>query len=1309
MRAPAFELAVATDPGAGVIHLRLLDGDGCQVAAHQVRLADHAAALWEGLFDTRAHVERYAGGTRFTDHPATPEELLERLGLFLGREVLGPEITAALAAGVHQRTLLVRQPSAQDPLAAACARVPWEIARPGPGEKALAESNLVVRTALAEGEAGAWTAPPPETDEPLRLLLIFAEAPGSRPLAMRLEREELLTLFHDQVMPGRRVEVDVLCHGVTRERLRRQVESAGGYHLLHWSGHGHGDLLELAGEDGDSDPLSGEELVELLEAAGGFIPHLVFLSACLSGALVAARSWPDLEAALEASSEAGPALGRRGASTAARTGTAAAEPSAAESPDLSRLLAEPPGYTGTALALLRAGVPQVVAMRYEVGDAYARDLALGFYRHLLANQQPKDPATALSRARRGLLSQGAGEHEPVDHATPLLFGRAMAPLSPPAGRSPALDQRYPRPQPLLPGSRELDRPATFVGRSQELTRLPRDWLDGGEGAPAVALIQGLAGLGKTALAAEAVHLGHRRFAEGVFAFQAKPRPLPLDDFLRTLDLRLARHSPTYRRLTEERPGARLFLPVSPELAGEERYRLLADNLLAVLRDLPLLLVLDNFETQLESLPGDGGYACADPEWDRLLVHLSQGLPGSGSRLLLTSRHRLAALAPPERALTVPLGPLPMGQAALFLQQTPALRRLTFSSGPEGRRLALDLLQVSRGHPLLLTRLGVLAGDPPALAQALEEFQQGGLAGLPDFFTRHLTADQQEQERLYLEDVAVRSVELLLSRLTPPARRLLWVVTRASEPVPERLLAGVWSGRSVEEEVAPPMEPLLEELEASGLLTREGETWAFHELVREGVERRLKAHPDERGDRTEEEIWQAYGRRYATAFQALQTAGREGAREQAAEAGRRGLSYLVRARAFEQLGSFAGALVTGTRDPGLLQGVIAELSAVAEEVPAGKARWSIRTYLADAFRRAGRPDMAFPLYQEVVAEAEAAEEWANVGTIRLNWANAMGDAGHLDAARESYKRSADAHRKASSPEVNVVGSELEALRIDVMQGGARRALTEIEARLAQVRTWWRRHQAGEAVPEAPEPVFLGRALIGAMDIAEEGHQALEHWEVCLELLAEIEVTKQALGESRHELAVTRFNRYGPLLELRRFAEARRDLEGCLTVFREVGDSAHEAKVLSALANLWYEQGDPEQAVALQRQALAVTNRLPVLEGRSISHNNLSNYLSRLGEEEEAARHLLAAITYDLLTGHRQLLFNHLHNLSVDLRRDAAAGRTYALPRLAVLLARPEFEPLRHTLDQFNADPAALQSAIDPLVEQAGQQLQEPSQG
>jgi len=817
---PVFALDVTTDADAKVVRLRLTDEHERQLGAHQVRLAEHSAALWQGLFDTRAFVRTYANSLRFTDRPATAADLLEQIGVFLGTKVLGPEILAALYQGIHHRSLLVRQPAAQEEgLAAAFARVPWEIARPAAGEEPLLERNLVVR--METPNAPAYVPPPPGPDELLRVLLVFAEAPGSRPLAMRLEREQLLGLFYDEVMPKRRVSVDVLCHGVTREALREKVRDASGYHVVHWSGHGRHNVLELLGQDGKLDPLKGAELVDLFASAGGFIPQLVFLSACLSGTLVNARDWAALEAAL-----------REGEAGTRKVG---------EPEKLEQLIAEQPGYTGTALALLGAGVPQVVAMRYEVGDAYARDLAGLFYRRLLADTQPKAPASALSVARKELVDRQAGEHGPVDHATPLLFGGAAGPLPLWNGRSPALAFRWPRPQPLLPDSRELDRPAELVGRGEPLSRLRR-YLE--DGRPAVALVQGLAGLGKTALVAEAVHLWHRRF-DGVFAFQSKPLPLALDDVLRRLDERLALHSRAYRERCEENPNARVWLPPGQPLSGETRWRQMRDNLLEALRSERLLLVLDNFETHLEKVAGTDGYACADPEWDRFLKHLAENLPGTGSRLLVTSRHRLASLSAPEKVLRLPLGPLPMAEAVLFLQGSEALRRLAFGD-EAGRKLALRLLEVSRGHPLILTRLGALAGDREALAQALDDLDTKGLDRLPDVFAPRLSEAEQDRERAYLEDVAVGAVDLLIHRASPDARRLLWVVTLAAEPVTEALIQGVWSDGAA---AVPPAGPLLAELTGAGLLT-EDETgiYGFHELVRERTDAWMADHPEDKGGR-----------------------------------------------------------------------------------------------------------------------------------------------------------------------------------------------------------------------------------------------------------------------------------------------------------------------------------------------------------------------------------------------------------------------------------------------------------------------------
>ncbi|HEX5714918.1 MAG TPA: CHAT domain-containing protein, partial [Thermoanaerobaculia bacterium] len=902
-----FVLDVGTDPDSDIVRLRLTDDQDNHLGANQVRLGEHSTALWQGLFDTRSFVDTYANSVRFTDQPATAEDLFEQIGVFLAQKILGPDIFKALYSGSYQRSLLVRI-SPEDRVAAAFARVPWEIARPALAQEALFDRNLVVRMETP-GVSSAYAPPLPGPDEHLRVLLVYAEAPGSRPLAMRLEREQLLGLFYDEVMPKRRVFVDVLCHGVTRKALKEKVRDAGGYHVVHWSGHGHHNLLELVGEDGKPDLLTGAGLVELFEAAGGFIPHFVFLSACLSGTLVGVRDWAGLEAAL-----------RHG-----ETATRRSDPE-----QVDELVQEQPGYTGTALALLGANVPQVLAMRYEVGDAYALDLARLFYRRLFADPQPKAPASALAVARKELLEWKAPEHDVVDHATPLLFGRDTGPLPAPQGRSSALAFRRPRPQPLLPDSRELDRPAELVGRGEPLSRLRRCL---GEGKPAVVLVQGLAGLGKTALVAEAVHLWHGRF-DGVFAFQSKPFPVSLDEFLRRLDERLTLHSQAYRERCEQNPYEAVYLPTGKPLSGEARWQKLRENLFEVMRSERLLLVLDNFETHLEQVAGAGGYACENPEWDRLLRHLAENLPGSGSRLIVTSRHKLAVLADPERALWLPLGPLPMAEAVLLLQGSEALRRLAFGD-ETGWKLAIRFLEVSRGHPLILTRLGALAGDPKALSQALDELEANGLDRLPDVFAP-LSKTDQEPEHAYLEDVAIGSVDLLIHRASPPARQLLWLVTRAIEPVTEQLIQGVWSKWSLEEEwrnrframlameeqlpedlrvalaqlsagvraalkeesgaaAVPPVGPLLAELIEGGLLTLEERgIYCFHELVRERATAWIEAHPEEKSGQEEEQAWAAYGERHGLMFEVLMQSGGEGSRQLAAEAGRRGISYLTRA-------------------------------------------------------------------------------------------------------------------------------------------------------------------------------------------------------------------------------------------------------------------------------------------------------------------------------------------------------------------------------------------------------------------------------
>ncbi|HYR11535.1 MAG TPA: CHAT domain-containing protein, partial [Longimicrobium sp.] len=332
----AFDLIIDTDSASHTAEFRLLDAHGNQLAYRQTDFTSITVSRRLGLFDLRNYLRNLV-------EPGHEVASVAEVGVCIAEEVLGEEIFRTLWQSREQRTLRIKLPGAteeEDHLAAALARVPWEIARPAADQPTLGERNLLVR--VVHDTAATATQPLAlEPDEPLRVLFVFAEARGSRPLAARLERRELYKLFVDRIYPKRRVVADFLTHGVTRERLEEQIRDRGGYHVVHWSGHGHLNRLELAKPGGDSDSLSGNDLLDLFTDAGGFIPRLVFLSACHSGDILRVKDWSDFLAVAQ-----GKEPGTKDSAT----------PEEREIP-----VEEQPGYTGTAHALIQGGVPSVVA------------------------------------------------------------------------------------------------------------------------------------------------------------------------------------------------------------------------------------------------------------------------------------------------------------------------------------------------------------------------------------------------------------------------------------------------------------------------------------------------------------------------------------------------------------------------------------------------------------------------------------------------------------------------------------------------------------------------------------------------------------------------------------------------------------------------------------------------------------------------------------------------------------------------------------------------------------------------------------
>jgi hypothetical protein len=1036
-----FDLVITADYPNRTAELRLLDAHGSQLAYRQTDFKTIVVSRQHGLFDLRNYLRRYVDAGKEAASVA-------EIGVCIAEEVFGEEIFRHLWASQSQRTLRIQLPGAtedQNHLAAALARVPWEMARAAADQPTLGERNLLVRVVHGRDEPATQRLALGQ-DECLRVLFVFAEARGSRPLAARRERRELQKLFDTEIYPQRRIVAHFLTHGVTRERLQAQIQENGGYHIVHWSGHGHLNLLELAKPGGTKHHLSGEDLLDLFIKAGGFLPRLVFLSACHSGDILRVKDWNDFFAIAQ-----GKEPGTKDAL-------------ASETKDIA--LDAEPGYTGTAHALLQGGVSSVVAMRYAVNDDYARDLSVEFYRALLAHAQPKTAAAALTMARQSLLDPK--KHDPVryvvcDHATPVLYGAEQPGLALQQGRSPALDTGNPR----LHAIAELTTAGHehFVGRTWELAGLGADFIGSTTGAEVkpVAVITGLGGMGKTALTAEALWLWESRF-RWVLLYQAKPNALGFDATLYDIHLKLYAELGRYHEHVKSRPADAIYRTADAALTGPERLDRLTRNLVRALRDEPILLVLDNFETNLkpQSEPGIAAellWACQDPAWDRCLSRLAAELVGTPSRVLITCRRPLAALTG-TACHSVLLGPLPSGEAALYLREHAGLRQMVFSGDAAEKALPLRLLNASRFHPLLMDRLARLATGGPALrphlTQALTALEQShDYTQLPALFA---TGPGDTMELTYLNNALATSLHQLIHDTGPDARRLLWMIGVANDPVTLRLLQSVWRGEDsprqkqlrqvkqmldnlpqlppeLQEElkVMPPElraridalpppgsarpdpAPLLHHLVAVGLVTEEhigpddaNPDLTCHELVRERIRAWMQGHPQDRDDLTENTIRLAYADRLEAVFKELQHQNVS----TALEAGSRALVYCVQAEDWERLGDFAGEVVTSTRDPRLLAGLLPRLELAAESAPEGRPRWSCFSYLADALANGGRPDASLPFYEQAAIQARTVAEagremgrqaWADVGSITENWAIAHDE-------RRSRQRASAAHRE-----------------------------------------------------------------------------------------------------------------------------------------------------------------------------------------------------------------------------------------------------------------------------------------------------------
>jgi CHAT domain/WD domain, G-beta repeat len=261
------------------------------------------------------------------------------------------------------------------------ARLPWEFLF-----DPIEEDYLALTVPVSRYPEVMEPVAPLAVTPPLRILGVVTSPTDRPPLDTERERANLRRAI--EPLGADRVQLTWL-DGDDADSLRRAIRT-GPWHILHFVGHGGFDedanegYLEMVGEGGRSDPILAGALGRLLRENSSL--RLVVLNACESG----------------------------------RTGGANV-------------------FSGAAPALMRRGIPAVVAMQYEISDPVAITFASALYNALADNASldwaVTDARSVVKERHRGSLEWG----------TPVLYlrsqGTRIFDVAPSQSSEPAAERR----------------------------------------------------------------------------------------------------------------------------------------------------------------------------------------------------------------------------------------------------------------------------------------------------------------------------------------------------------------------------------------------------------------------------------------------------------------------------------------------------------------------------------------------------------------------------------------------------------------------------------------------------------------------------------------------------------------------------------------------------------------------------------------------------------------------------------------------------------------------------------------------------
>ncbi|WP_159398258.1 CHAT domain-containing protein [Streptomyces aureocirculatus] len=1224
---------------------RLTGPDDRVLAHHDVRL-NLASAQYEAAVDLLGYLWRH---TPPDLRDVREAEIVHEVGGWLGEQVLGP-VADALRAAAPCAVRVVVPADAGEP-ARRLLSLPLELAHAQEQPLALQDVTLVT-------QCGPDTRPPdggpmPRTGQPVRILALFSLPEDSRALNLRRERRRLERRFTEAARAGRGVEIHCLQYGVTRERLKAVLARPEGWDVIHVSGHGTPGELLLETDSGLADRVAADEVTDLLSMARGV--KLVTLSACWS----AGRAVRQRRRLLSLSDQHD------------------AEPTAKDAEQ------EPaPGPAGPLANMIAEQLEcAVLAMRYPVADDFAAALAERVYSKLILDGQP------LPRALAGTVKELSQPDEPVPQ---LALQAGTATLS----GARALELTMPAPASVEAQAAEtaagtLPVPERFVGRVMTMARAgaalsPDSALRG-------VLLQGMPGVGKTACAAE-LAATHEHAFEKVIWFRAAAETAPRPDPGGALTELVAAIEQAVPELD------RAELPAGPGRFGE-----LLTQLRARTERRRLLLVIDGIDHLLT----------ADRDWrDGRWKDLLHALAGHSGRTRLILSGRTVPRTYPSGLLTVPVGPLTHDECLLLLTELPRLAQLASVGVPgitdrpgEARRLAGTLLAAAGGHPLLLELADGLCADPGRLAEPASSVRRAHNRG-EDARTGVLSAGQATVGDVdHLQNMRVWT-GTVVGCLPPEVRDLFYFLCCLEEA--DRTLPTVeqnWPDlRSRLGHGGTPVDVSLLTAVDQGLLTLRGRTGdvslEIHHVIA-GAGREL-AGGDFRAmvDTRMAGYW-------VTVFEMAWT--REGTDTDGAHltgpliarAGMSAVPYLARDGNPEVAEGLLEAVLLrdATRPVAARVAPLMRRLAVQHLTGGGGQR------LSAAHTRVMRlinPEQAAAQTRRTLERARAAKDYEVAAGATGRLIESAVRAGRIQDALALAEEQIQYVRRAGFGGWERCRSEVNRVHVLANSQHVEQALTEAADLIERMRPLPR----GSRDAESASWWAVWEELL---DTAQRAAVRVGRWEQALTYNAELCASKEARGAPLTDLVQARHGAYMPLLELGRTDAALSLVDASRQIAERLGDPFVLADVFGALGNIEDARGHGDVAIDRARDCLRYAYRAQVPHTIAIGHVNIGTYLKVHARDGTAAvAHHLAAVLLGRLTGGVTsdagiAIAGDLYEFGPELELpgspEALCERVGQVPGVDLL----------PVLRQLAPGPATLSGLLESVIEEARQQVEQPSAG